>query len=649
MSTADGGAPAVTPAPPPTPSPARSPYPPPKPLFGDRWPAPAAPISGELLGCLAAVGVVAATAVPDGATGVGWLFTASVAVAMTIMVAWGCRARSPLAPADVGWTLSAVALTAVGTVRAADWLAALCLLAAFAAAGLAAARRSFRSLTMSLVAPAVAALRAVPWVARGLRACPRTLLRAAVAALSCLLVLGVFVPLLASADAAFAQVVAAVTPTIDVGSVVRWCVLFGLGTGAAAGGCFLVVAPPPEPYGAVPRPTRLRLLDWALPTGVLVAVLALFVGVQFVVLFGSDGYVLRTTGLTYAEYARSGFWQLLAVTALALGVLAIGFRWAPSRTPVERGAKRGVLAALALLTLVVVASALNRMWLYQQAYGFTVLRLLVLTCELWLGAGFLLALVAVLRLRPGGLSRPMVAVGMLALLGLAALDPERFIAAHNVGAVGRFRPSGHRLPRHPLGRRRARARRSPACHPRLHPRRDRRRPVRARRLAQHQPRPRGRPRGAGPAAPDVRQPLTARHDRHFGDIRCAGTPDVPEVAIMGAERLAEEAELAGPRHGLRAVGHAQLVEQVRDVPLHGVHGDEELLGDGAVGVAARHQREHLVLAGGQRRRHPRRDDGAAARGRQDPGAVPVEGVGRAGRGTRAAPLARRAVRGGDRP
>ncbi len=60
------------------------------------------------------------------------------------------------------------------------------------------------------------------------------------------------------------------------------------------------------------------------------------------------------------------------------------------------------------------------------------LRLLVLACELWLGVGFLIALVSVLRLRPAGLTRPMVAAGMLALLGLAVLDPERFIAEHNV-------------------------------------------------------------------------------------------------------------------------------------------------------------------------------------------------------------------------
>ena len=411
---------------------AASPYPPPRPLFGDRWPGPAGPIAGDLLACVVAFGVVLATAAPESPTGVGWLFTASVATAMTIMVAWGRRSRHPLTPADVGWTLLAVALTAVGTVRAADWLAALCLMAAAAAAALAVARQSFRSLTMSLLAPVIAAMRALPWVARGMRTGPRRLMRAGAAVLSAGLVLLVFVPLLASADAAFSQVVDAVTPEIAVDSVVRWIFLFAFGTAAAAGAFFLLLAPPPEPYGADPRPTRLRLLDWALPTGVLVAVLALFVGVQFVVLFGSDDYVLRTTGLTYAEYARSGFWQLLAVTALALGMLALGSRWAPARTPAERIAKRGLLAALALLTLVVVASAINRMWLYQQAYGFTVLRLLVLTCEFWLGAGFLLALVAVLRLRPGGLSRPMVAVWMLALLGLAVLDAERFIAAHNV-------------------------------------------------------------------------------------------------------------------------------------------------------------------------------------------------------------------------
>ncbi len=165
------------------------------------------------------------------------------------------------------------------------------------------------------------------------------------------------------------------------------------------------------------------------------ALFAVFVAVQFVVLFGGDSYVRSTTGLTYAEYARGGFWQLLAVTVLALGVLVLGSRWAPASTLVEQAWKRGLLGMLAGLTLVIVTSAIHRMWLYQEAYGFTVLRLLVLTVELWLGAGFLIAQAAVLRLRPLELARPMVAAGVVALLGLAVLDPERFIAQHNVARL----------------------------------------------------------------------------------------------------------------------------------------------------------------------------------------------------------------------
>ena len=209
--------------------------------------------------------------------------------------------------------------------------------------------------------------------------------------------------------------------------------------------------------------------------------------------------MLRTTGLTYAEYARSGFWQLLAVTVLALGVLAARLPVGPGRHPGRAGLEARAARHAGPLTLVIVVSAINRMWLYQQAYGFTVLRLLVLTCELWLGAGFLLALVAVLRLRPAGLTRPMVAAGMLALLGLAALNPERFVAEHN---VARWSETGRIDADYlgtPLGRRGAAARRAPRADALLRPGHDRRpAPGAGRRLAQREPGPRRRP---GPARP----------------------------------------------------------------------------------------------------------------------------------------------------
>ena len=58
---------------------------------------------------------------------------------------------------------------------------------------------------------------------------------------------------------------------------------------------------------------RLSRAEWVIPLALLDALFLAFVIVQLAVLFGGHDRVLRTTGLTYAEYARSGFWQLLAV------------------------------------------------------------------------------------------------------------------------------------------------------------------------------------------------------------------------------------------------------------------------------------------------------------------------------------------------
>ena len=63
-----------------------------------------------------------------------------------------------------------------------------------------------------------------------------------------------------------------------------------------------------------------------MPLGVLDALFLAFVAVQATVLFGGHRHVLETEGLTYAEYARQGFWQLLWVSALTLLVLSAVIR-----------------------------------------------------------------------------------------------------------------------------------------------------------------------------------------------------------------------------------------------------------------------------------------------------------------------------------
>jgi hypothetical protein len=149
--------------------------------------------------------------------------------------------------------------------------------------------------------------------------------------------------------------------------------------------------------------------------------------------------VLTTHGLSYAEYARQGFWQLLAVTVLTLAVVAAATRFAPRETPRDRLLLQGLLGPLCVMALVVVASAMHRMSLYEEAFGFTRLRLGVQAIEVGLGAVLVLVLVAGVRLQGSWLPRATVAVASLVLVGLTALDPDAYIARRD---VDRFERTG---------------------------------------------------------------------------------------------------------------------------------------------------------------------------------------------------------------
>jgi hypothetical protein len=165
----------------------------------------------------------------------------------------------------------------------------------------------------------------------------------------------------------------------------------------------------------------------AIGLGALDATFAVFVAIQLTTLFGGHEHVLGTAGLTYAEYARSGFFQLAAVAALTLAVVAAAARWAPG----DR-LTRALLAVLCAFALVVLASALRRLGLYEDAFGATRLRLLVHVALLWLGAVFALVLLAG-GLRDGArLPRAIVAVSAATVLGFVVIDPDARIAERNV-------------------------------------------------------------------------------------------------------------------------------------------------------------------------------------------------------------------------
>jgi hypothetical protein len=245
------------------------------------------------------------------------------------------------------------------------------------------------------------------------------------------ILLVVFGALFAGADEAFAGLLGDLTPDVTVVDGPWHALLFALGLVGALAVAHTAAAPLRWDRITV-RPGKARArLEWALPLIVLNLLFAVFIAVQLAVLAGGYDDVLRETGLTYSEYARQGFWQLLGATLLVLVVIALARRWAPRDGGGDRTLVRYVLGALCVLTLVVVASALRRMDLYVDAYGLTRLRLSVAAMEMWLG------LVIVLMLAAGAvggrwLPRAVAASGAAAVLAFGLLSPDALVAEQNV-------------------------------------------------------------------------------------------------------------------------------------------------------------------------------------------------------------------------
>ncbi|GIH16732.1 DUF4153 domain-containing protein [Rugosimonospora africana] len=414
-------------------------------FFQTRWPGPASERGVEVPLAVIAGALGLAIFLPLGSTGIGWLL-AGLALVLGVIPAVR-RAVAAVPPVErwirLGWTAAALALLTVLAFRNAWWLVTFSVVGALGCLSLAiVGGRQVRSILFSLVAVPVAAVRGLPWVRRHLRRSPHRAglgARVAWSVAVTALVLLVFGALLSSADAAFSVVLGDVVPAIGVGQVFSWVFLLAVGGLTAVAAVYTVCAPPDLSAMDAAARRRLRTLEWGLPVGALVVLFGGFVAVQFTVLFGGERHVLQTAGLDYADYARSGFWQLGAVTVLTLAILGGVGRWARRDRALDRVWLRILLGPLCALSTVIVASALSRMYTYQKVYSFTGERIFVMAFELLLGCIFLLVMGAGLRLRGDWIPQMTLGLGVVMLLGLAVLNPEQYAAERN---IARYQEAG---------------------------------------------------------------------------------------------------------------------------------------------------------------------------------------------------------------
>jgi hypothetical protein len=400
--------------------------------------------SPRLLAATAALGAFAAWTVPGHRLG---LAAVLVAFGMASVVA-SARA-APLRLETVGYAGTALALASMAAVRSAEWVVAIDVLAAGALATLALlGGRSWADLGRASVAVTSRAMEATPFLARGVARLTAgrhysPALRGMALAVG---LVSVFGALFVSADQIFAELAQdLLLPDLSLlpARVVIFVAVAVASTALVTVGPRFAHLGPPRLVEAVRaaafgdeeerRPwAGLAPVEWMVPLVLLDLLFAGFVWVQITVLFGGRAHVLRTAGLTYAEYARQGFFQLVAVAALSLVVVAWASRWARRRQPRDYRVLDALLRLLLALNFVVLASALKRLLLYEQEFGFTRLRISVHAVILWLAGVLVMVLVAGALHRASWLPRAVVALSAAGLLLFNVLNPDGLVAARNV-------------------------------------------------------------------------------------------------------------------------------------------------------------------------------------------------------------------------
>jgi hypothetical protein len=268
---------------------------------------------------------------------------------------------------------------------------------------------------------------ALPVARQELRGGTRPILRAAIIALPLLIVFGA---LLRGADPVFASIVS--LPSIDLDELASHLFIIGFFGWVTAGWARSALlantrarrAPEQLPFG-------IGMLDVTAALGSLNALFALFVLTQLGWFFGGERFLQVRTGLTAAQYAREGFFQMVWVVLLVLPVLLATRALLRPGRELER---RHTALALPLIGLlgVMILSAVLRMRLYVHYYGLTLDRFYPLVFMGWLAIVLTWLAVTVLR----GRGRPFVAGSVISglgiLLSLNVVVPDVLVARVDV-------------------------------------------------------------------------------------------------------------------------------------------------------------------------------------------------------------------------
>lgn len=249
----------------------------------------------------------------------------------------------------------------------------------------------------------------------------------------------VFIPLLFSADLVFAEIVRGIFSLDTIKQAFHWgwrgVLIVAVGFIVSGGLAYTVWKQESggDSEEASERDTSSPFALGAIEALVVVnavnLLFLLFVLIQLPYLFGGQ-LNIDTAKFTYAEYARRGFAEMIVVAMLVLGLVLTLNALAHLASQAQRRLFNGSATVLAIFTTVILASAFKRLLLYEQAYGFTQLRIYPHVFMIWLGL-LLIWFAITLWFRPNRFAIGFLIAAFGFIGTLNAMNPDAFIVQQN--------------------------------------------------------------------------------------------------------------------------------------------------------------------------------------------------------------------------
>jgi hypothetical protein len=246
-------------------------------------------------------------------------------------------------------------------------------------------------------------------------------------------VIFVFGGLLVSADPVFEKLVRKLVDW-DFELLVSHLLVVGFLSWIAAGYLHNVTAPADHLFELRPpnKQPRLGILEISIPLGTLTLLFLTFVIIQVRYLFGGEELIRSVVDLTYAEYARRGFFELIALSGLVLPLLLVT-EWSVDTRELNTTRVFRILAATQLVLVgLIMASAITRLRLYHAAYGLTESRFYAAAVMVWIAAALAWFGWTVLRGHRERFVLGSLVAGFMVVAFLNVMNPDAVIARANI-------------------------------------------------------------------------------------------------------------------------------------------------------------------------------------------------------------------------